>query len=523
MRRTFDNLTSRLAEWARAQGTRLHRDERGTISVISVFAIFLLTIVLGMVFNIGRQLDDKLRMQNAADAACYTGTLTLTRGMNAIAFTNHLECEVFALTAYMREGQQRYSESFMPEVFATWNEVGQVFASVGGMSGYQKFTDLGQAIIEKIPYEQGVVTAFGEMTARQSEMTLSVFEYILRTDEGQPPTSNAEVPPEVPLGGLIPRFQRALVLATPQIAQLAAQEVAERHGRVAQLQHDQINLTAVMYRTDLTRFDRANEYDRDERTLPVVDPSPTGVDGTSIFEGYYLYALQERDRLSRRYLELWIQHWMDRYFSQAVTQNRPGRHVASLSQLINFWRIFTCGQLEKLLTQEFPTTNLPFMIRVRDGSNRDEDALAPEDETLHDEYSFLAVVAWPQLNESFPGVFGNPLNADPTAPDDNTYALTFAQGSMFIPQARYRCCPWAETRIVYGPPGTPPRIVWINHTDNWNPRWTSLNQNWRARLEPVTSDSIADLLRIHPEGDVFDLLPPNYNVPSEDIHNVSMH
>ncbi len=117
---------------------RIHRDERGTISVLTVFTIFILTIVLGMVFNIARQLDDKLRMQNAADASCYTGTLTMTRGMNTLAFTNHLMCEVFALTAYMREGAQRYSESFAPEVLAVWQEVGAVFESTASGTGFPR-------------------------------------------------------------------------------------------------------------------------------------------------------------------------------------------------------------------------------------------------------------------------------------------------------------------------------------------------------------------------------------------------
>ena len=52
---------------------RLHRDERGTISIVSVFAVLFLAMLLGMVMNVGRHVDGKLRMQNAADAAAYSG------------------------------------------------------------------------------------------------------------------------------------------------------------------------------------------------------------------------------------------------------------------------------------------------------------------------------------------------------------------------------------------------------------------------------------------------------------------
>ncbi|MCX7428053.1 MAG: pilus assembly protein TadG-related protein [Planctomycetia bacterium] len=69
---------------------RLHRDERGTISIVSVFAVMFLAMLLGMVMNVGREVDDKVRMQNAADAAAYGGGVVLARGMNGLAFTNHL-------------------------------------------------------------------------------------------------------------------------------------------------------------------------------------------------------------------------------------------------------------------------------------------------------------------------------------------------------------------------------------------------------------------------------------------------
>ena len=39
---------------------RIHRDERGSLSIMGVFSIFFLTVLLGMIFNVGREVDDHL-------------------------------------------------------------------------------------------------------------------------------------------------------------------------------------------------------------------------------------------------------------------------------------------------------------------------------------------------------------------------------------------------------------------------------------------------------------------------------
>ncbi|MBC7353072.1 MAG: hypothetical protein H5U08_11990, partial [Thermogutta sp.] len=78
---------------------RLPRDDSGAMSVVAVFAVLLLTILLGMVMNVGRAVDHKVRLQNAADAVAYSGGVVIARGMNALAFSNHLLCDIFALTA----------------------------------------------------------------------------------------------------------------------------------------------------------------------------------------------------------------------------------------------------------------------------------------------------------------------------------------------------------------------------------------------------------------------------------------
>ena len=81
LRKLSTTITRRLARRVGA----LPRDERGTISILSVITIFVLAVVLGMVVNAGRQVDEKVRMQNAADAATYSGAVVVARGYNALA------------------------------------------------------------------------------------------------------------------------------------------------------------------------------------------------------------------------------------------------------------------------------------------------------------------------------------------------------------------------------------------------------------------------------------------------------
>jgi hypothetical protein len=100
-----------------------HRDQQGTISIVGVFSIILLAMLLGMVLNVGFQADSKVKMQNAADAASYSGGVVMARGMNSLAFTNHLLFDVFALTALLREGAENHGEPMVPEILAAWNDM----------------------------------------------------------------------------------------------------------------------------------------------------------------------------------------------------------------------------------------------------------------------------------------------------------------------------------------------------------------------------------------------------------------
>ena len=119
MRRVLEFILHRI--------TLLHADQRGSLSIVSVFTLLTLVMLLGMVMNSARQVDQKVKMQNAADSATYAGGIVLTRGMNTLAFTNHLLCDVFALTAYLREARDRNAESLTPEILDNWERVAPAF------------------------------------------------------------------------------------------------------------------------------------------------------------------------------------------------------------------------------------------------------------------------------------------------------------------------------------------------------------------------------------------------------------
>ncbi len=218
------------------------------MSIVSVFAVLFLAMLLGMVMNVGRHVDGKLRMQNAADSAAYSGGVVLARGMNTLAFTNNLLCDVFAVTAFLREARDQNAASYTPKILAAWSNVAPVFSA----SGFPKFTALGSAIQQKVPLEQQMVTNYSAWAKSVSDQVLPMTEEILSQE-------------------LIPKYQRAVVVAFPDIAQSAARETAARNGEP---DHRRGPMFGVLWRTDARPVggDAEKTYAPDERTLPAVDP-----------------------------------------------------------------------------------------------------------------------------------------------------------------------------------------------------------------------------------------------------------
>ena len=461
------------------------------ISILSVFAVLLLVMLLGMVMNVGRQVDGKIRIQNAADATAYSGGVVLARGLNTLAFTNHLLCDVFATTAFLREARDRNAESYVPSILAAWEKEGPVFSG----SGFDKFEDLGPAISQKVPLEQELVRSYSEWAAAVSDAVLPLMEGILDEE-------------------LIPQYQRAVAAAFPDIAQAAALEVAIRNG---QPDFGRGKILGALWRSSGQLV--GGDYEMADPSLPVVDPEL----GTMPNQSEYLStARRQRESQANRYLRDWNRQTLAFF-------DRGGK----MSQFGALWRSFTCGYLRQLLDEEYPDRNLPFIIHTKANDLLTADA---RNNHLDQYFTFLGVVYWKQVPEFAPKVFFNPIDGD---------AMAFAQVRVFVPRRRlvwlYINGGGGSTTPIGGVPGEFPTLPneatpepgqgstgqWIVGRERVSGSWTLLNQRWTCQLVPATMPALAAILQTVPPMSEFAeeeiVLPSLGNVSSEEIGRISPH
>lgn len=501
---------------------RLHRDQQGTISILSVFGLMILAMLLGMVINVSRQADNKIRMQNAADAGAYSGGLVLARGMNTLAFTNHLLCDVFALTAYMRESRDRMSESMVPDILKAWDKAGDLFSRAANLP---KFQALGGAVKQKVPLEQELVTDFSNWASATSELVLPTLEMILEEEQ-------------------IPNFQRALVMVTPELAQIATNDIAHQHG-LGRMGMQQAagggagasiassgrggastpvrDYRGILWRTTVDPVGGQSEEER--RTLPVVDPV---MDEEPNQQEYIDRSRRQREVLSKRYLTDWNSETLQVFEDEA-----------KMSQFRWLWEGFTCGQLEYLLDVEYPLNNLLFMIRT------EVDDIENVNDHLERDFMFVGVVYCDRFTDILPGMFENPLQF---------HTQTHAQVMLFIPQPRlmkgWRQSDDTGNAAGESLGGVPGNILTIappqdgggggggagGGNGEWEPfvyrqnrsmAWNLLNQNWTVQLAPARASRLNEILSTTPRLPNVDAsnlrLPDLRNVRPEDLDTVNSH
>jgi len=479
----------------------LHRDQEGTISVLSVFAMLLFTMLLGMVMNVGRHVDGKIRLQNAADAVAYSGGVMIARGMNALAFSNHLLCDVFALTAFMREARDRNAETCTPGVLAAWSQAARVLAG----SGIPKFAALGQAIQQKVPQEELMVQTFSQWLAAASAQILPLLEMILSEEA-------------------IPEFQRAVVQAFPDLAQRAAMEVAERNG----LPHfGRGPLRGVLWRTDPEHpVPVGGEGELLDSTLPAVDPTNPALPDSR----YLDTARRQRRRLAHRYLNDWNNEALAafRYYYPTHQYN-----TAWMCQFAAAWRNFTCGYLEHLLNVEYPNANLPHVIRAEVPPIGSTQAC---NDYLDRDFTFLGVAYWRELPALMGRVFRAPTESD---------SVAFAQVRVFVPRARLvwdYVIPGRFRLPIGGAPGDgfppvdgidgpepPPSGEghWVVRRQGVPTHWDLLNQHWTCQLVPATHPSLLAIIQTPPPlpefADASIRLPRLVGLDSAQIGRISTH
>lgn len=72
-------------------------NEDGKLTMVTLITILFMLLIIGFVCNVGVAIKRKMELQNAADAAAYSTSLWMARGMNAITATNHMLGEATAL------------------------------------------------------------------------------------------------------------------------------------------------------------------------------------------------------------------------------------------------------------------------------------------------------------------------------------------------------------------------------------------------------------------------------------------
>lgn len=464
----------------------LHGDQQGTISILTVFTVLLLTMVLGMVMNVGREVDGKIRLQNAADAAAYSGGVVIARGMNTLAFTNNLLCEIIGMVGYMREARDRNAEKYVPSILAAWDQMAPEF----NKSKHAKLRAMATAIPQKTRLEQEIVRTFSDWGQASSEQILPFVEAVLRLE-------------------LIPQFQRAVVEAYPDIAQRAAMEAAQHNSAP---EGGRGKILGVLWRTSGVPVG----YDSEavNRSFPVVDPILDALPGQ---EAYVATAKRQRHGSAHHFLRLWNDRTLA-FFDYGV----------KMSYFARLWRGFSGGYVNEVLEKDYPTTNLPFVIRTLPEQTLNPNAY------LEEFFTFVAVVYWQEQPRTLPGLFHNPTGSD---------AEAFAQVRVFIPKRRLEWqSPGGKSSMrIGGMPGDMPSLPDEDQPSTPEPRegrytigrqgtserWNLFNQNWTTQLVPATAGKLAAILQTAPPipefGEREIRLPSLGSLDSDDIGRISTH
>lgn len=481
----------------------LHRDQGGSISLASVFALILLAFLLGLIMNTTRQADHRIKLQNAADAAALSGGNVMSRALNTVAFTNHLTSDVLALTAFFREASEGKSRDLALEALDHWSRIAPHLES----SEFPKFAQLGSEIPRKVSVETRMVETYLLWAQTMSQSMLPVLESILQEEA-------------------IRQFQHALLDNTPRIVQTAVDEIVNRH---AQSWPTPRRMRAVLWRVWGEPVNGPNELVL--RTIPIVDPlfDPTVDPNAEIRQ-----AREVRDELAHRYLDEWNDESLRAF-------DRYGK----MSCFAQIWRSITCGELQTLL-DENATRNLPVRLR-----NFSEGAVVGIDPIERD-YAYVLVVYADSINDRVATIFRNPSTTD---------QIAFAQVQVFVRSPRLRAASiwhafeqsfqfYDETHLggmprdfAFDPPlQAANRSARVEHAfyhelhDEysawlWSVRrerehsWDSFSQNWQAQLVPATTGQLPLILSTPPALSGWsEVNPPNLmTMTSDDMQRLTQH
>ncbi len=465
-------------------GAELHHDQRGSISVATVFAFLFLTMLMGLVINTGLHVDRKVKIQNAADSATYSGGTIVARSMNTLTFTNYLLCDVFALTAFLREARDRNAETLCYPILDQWDQTAADFKN----APLPKFSQLTEGIPLKTELERQLLRAIGDYQSAVAEKLLPVCEEILATE-------------------MIPEFQRALSASTPQLANLAANEIANRHGPTGTGVGADRPMNALMWRTDAMAFGTQN-FDGLYQ-IPVVDPVNDWSERQSRYldeskDGRWLFSFRFLSAANREMLLNLDANLRaarnDKFVPPEKYFQGRGYHngVAKLSQFATMWRGFTEANLRKLFCDEYPASNMPFVIRR---------SSLPRNQAIEEDFMFVGVAYWAPLTENMPGLFGGSRSTD---------QIGFAQTQLFTPRNRQvqrlqhinidsaRSTPATGTYYFQEFMPRHPEFIFTSYPPSRSRgipsvfRFGLWNQNWNVQLVPATAAALPTILQTAP-------------------------
>ena len=77
----------------------VHEQEDGKLTLVACIMMLAMVVLIGLIGNAGHSVNQKIEAQNAADAAAFSSSLWMARGMNALTATNHMLGEATALCA----------------------------------------------------------------------------------------------------------------------------------------------------------------------------------------------------------------------------------------------------------------------------------------------------------------------------------------------------------------------------------------------------------------------------------------
>ena len=486
-----------------------HRDEQGAMTFVTLFTVLMLAFLLGMILNVCRLADAKIRMQYAVDAATYSSGVVMARGMNSLAFTNHLLCDVFALTAFLRVGSTVDSENpNAPDELAlrladAYLEVGQQNFNIPDLPK-KNWRNLPAALAFGGSQNRAMVETFSAWVKDFSDAVLPSLEMVLEDE-------------------LIPKYQQMLTTTIGEMVQQTAHDVATRN-----IGGNREGMSAAIWRSS-NKNKTINAWQFGEAVdaetppgLPVVDPKyPPRHAFDPAF--YRRTARAQRERLAKTYLDQWNNEKLLAF-----------NHLDGMSQFTTIWRGFTEKALERLLEEDDVGKNKNLLhviwtpnyiqenakvlsahltedlrpILSFGFSRQDRNTRQDRNNELGDCYTFVGVVKQKQFSPFMPSLFTNPLSGE--------QRLTFAQGLLCLTAPRlitstFRapCCkltvhdPTAtiadgtfqitegsiSSHIEYSGP-----MITDEVRQHHGIEWNLLNQNWQFKLSPTRFYGLKQIL-----------------------------